>query len=31
MISKHEDKRTKEELAEISTDIINRIYSLSGG
>ncbi len=31
MISKHEDKLTKEELAEISTDIINRIYSLSGG
>ncbi len=31
MINKHEDKLTKEELAEISRDIINRIYSLSGG
>lgn len=30
-IDKHEDKLTKEELAEISRDIINRIYSLSGG
>jgi len=31
VISKHEDRLTKEELADISRDIINRIYSLSGG
>ena len=31
MIDKHEDKLSKEELAEISMDIINRIYSLGGG
>lgn len=30
-IDKREDKLSKEELAEISTDIINRIYSLGGG
>lgn len=31
MIDKREDKLSKEELAEISTEIINRIYSLGGG
>lgn len=30
-IDVHEGKLSKEELAEISTDLINRIYSLSGG